>query len=145
MNTELYTHRRRPNFLIKTLMVVTNVALLLGIAGLTLTAMQGGKLGLVSIGQDANQQIVKDYLAQNVLPGIYRVRQWYPAETLDVSRTGLIGHHAEQAPAPVVAQRVTLMIYGPRGARQVDSVYWIQDGHVTRSTQLDRSPLLRQI
>jgi hypothetical protein len=116
---------RRRWILLAPLMIAGNVFLLLCMVGLCIVAIGGvGSFGILPLGGDANQQIVKAYLAENLPSYRYRIREFFPAAPLEGK----------------VAQRVKLVFYGPNGARQLDTTYWIQDGKVTRRMESDLPP-----
>ena len=113
------------------LMVAGNVFLVLCMVGLCIVAIgEVGRFGILPLGGDANQSVVKAYLAESLPSYRYRIREFLPATPLDGK----------------VAQRVKLVFYGPNGARQLDTTYWIQDGKVPRRMGSDLPPaFLRSI
>ncbi|NUQ64078.1 MAG: hypothetical protein HUU20_16510 [Pirellulales bacterium] len=124
------TERRRTMLLVPC-MVVCNLFLLLCMVGLGIVGLNGGKgLGVLSLGADPNQQIVEAYLAQRVPSDRYRIRQWFPSEPLDL---GLAANTDTRSGPAAFSQRVKLVFYGPNGARELDTVYWVQNGRVTRT------------
>jgi len=105
------------------LVIASNALLFLCVAGLALVGVNGGEaLGVIPHREDANRCAVRDYLAQRVPDYRYRIRQWFPATPLTGDRAT-----AEKE----FAQRVTLVLYGPSGAKQLDTTYRIQNGRVT--------------
>lgn len=129
--TEERNAERRRWMLLAPLMIAGNVFLLLCMVGLCIVAIGDvGSFGILPLGGDANQRIVKAYLAENLPSYRYRIREFLPATPLEGK----------------VAQRVKLVFYGPNGARQLDTTYWIQDGKVTRRMESDLPPaFLRSI
>ncbi|MHB1037209.1 MAG: hypothetical protein ACYC35_21560 [Pirellulales bacterium] len=130
---------RRRMILLAPLMIASNAIVLLSIAGLLVLTLNGGEnLGILPGGGDANHRIVEEYLAQRVPADAYRIREWFPAAPLEATDTAVASNVPKSATEKGVAQRVTLVHYGPNGARQVDTVFWIQDGTVTRVVEANR-------
>jgi hypothetical protein len=129
---------RRRMILLAPLMIAANAFLLFCMVGLGVSTLNGGRgLGLIPLGGDENQQVVADYLAQKVPGYRYRIREWFPATPLEGDLIATADQRSESAPKKGFAQRVKLVFYGPNGARQVDTVYWIQNGRVTRTMAAD--------
>ncbi len=140
---EPYAERRR-RILLALPMVAGNALLFLCMVGLGIAALSGGKsLGIIPRGGDPSQRIVRDYLAERVPGSRYRIREWFPATPLEENLAAAPGNRSGLAAEKGLAQRVKLVFYGPSGARQLDTVYWIQNGKVTRKTQVDPSHLAR--
>jgi hypothetical protein len=131
---------RRQMILLAPLIVAGNVFVLLCMAGLCIGALRGSDGPVTSPpGADVNQRIVSDYLAQRVPSDRYRIRQWFPATPLRGNLTAAAGNPSEHGKEKLFAQRVRLVFYGPSGARQLDTVYWIQNGEVVRRTDANHS------
>jgi hypothetical protein len=112
-------------------MIACNVFLMACLAGLGVFAARGGtSLHWLSRQAGASHQVVEDYLAARLPEHQYRIRQWFPATPLDEEVAGAPVVHFASAPGPKVAQRVKLVFYGPAGPRQVDTVFWLQNGQV---------------
>jgi len=131
---------RRQMILLAPLVVAGNVFVLLCTAGLWIGSLRGSDGPVTSPpAADVNQRIVSDYLAQRVPSDRYRIRQWFPATPLRGNLTAAAGHPSEHGKEKVFAQRVRLVFYGPSGARQLDTVYWIENGQVVRKTEASHS------
>ncbi len=110
---------RRPVKWLAPLMVVSNAFLFLCMAVLGVLALNGGEsLGILPLGGDANQQIVRDFLAQRMPSETYRIRAWLPATPLDESPPAVAANRSQPAAAGGVAQPVKLVFYGPKGANR---------------------------
>jgi hypothetical protein len=126
--------KRRVNTLAP-LMIACNALLFCCMVGLAVNAFSRSDGGIADEQTASPQRVVKDYLAQRVHSERYRVREWYPAVPLN-GNPATVAAHPSQPPADNgVAQRVKLVVYGPHGARQVDTTYWIQDGRVIRTLE----------
>ena len=136
-----YTERRRM-LLLAPLMVAGNGFLFLCMLGLCVVGLRGvATLGSISASRDADQQIVRDYLASTVPECRYRIREWLPVASVEGDLAAAAGSLAGATPEKGSAQRVQLVFYGPNGARQLDTIYWIQNGKVTRRVQVDVTPV----
>ncbi len=129
---------RRRMILLAPLIVAGNVFVLACVAGLCVGASRGPR-GPESAppGSDANQRIVSQYLAQHVPSHRYRIRQWFPATPWPGKTTAATGGASDQGQETGFAQRVKIVFYGPNGARQLDTIYWIRNGQVVRKTEAD--------
>ena len=132
---------RRRMILLAPLMIVGNAFLLLCMMVLGAVAVNGGEgLGVLGPSGDANQRIVSDYLAQRVPGDEYRVCEWFPSEPLEGDFPAAGGNLSSRAAEKGFAQRARLAFYGPSGARQLDTIYRIQNGKVARITESPRKP-----
>ncbi len=131
---------RRRAMRLAPLMVAVNAFLFLCMLGLGIGGLRGERVATVSPAGDAPQRIVRDYLAQRVPAHRYRIREWLPATPLSPHPVAAAGHLAEPPAERGVAQRVKLVFYGPTGARQLDTVYWVENGQVTRRMEADSAP-----
>jgi len=136
---------RRRMILLAPLIVAANAFVLVCVAGLWLAALRGiGGPETARPGADANQRIVSDYIAQRVPSHRYRIRQWFPATPWEGKLTAAAGNSSDQGQETGFAQRVKLVFYGPNGARQLDTIYWIQNGQVVRKTAASHGRLGQQ-
>jgi hypothetical protein len=136
-----HAERQRIVFLAP-LIIAGNALVFLSVAVLVIVGINGGEsLGLIKLHADANRQIVRDYLAATVPGERYRIRQWFPATPLEEKRVPAAATQPASAAATErgFAQRVTLVFYGPSGARELDTIYWIQNGRVTRAAAAEDS------
>ncbi len=139
--TEDRDAQRRRMILLAPLMIVGNAFLVLCMIVLGAVAVNGGEsLGILGPGGDANQRIVSDYLAQRVASDTYRVREWFAPVPLKEDLPAVGGNQSTLAPGKGFTQRVRLAFYGPSGARQLDTIYWLHHGKVTRITQAPQKP-----
>jgi len=127
---------RRQMILLAPLVVAGNAFVLVCVAGLCLGSLRGtdGR-ETAPPGADANQRIVSQYIAQHVPSYRYRIRQWFPATPWPGKLAAAAGNPADQGQETEFAQRVQLVFYGPNGARQLDTIYWIRGGQVIRITE----------
>jgi hypothetical protein len=129
---------RRHMILLAPLMIAANAIVFLGMLVLAAIGLNGGEsLGIIPSSGDVNQQIVRDHLAESVPRDRYRIREWLPAAPLEGNLAATEGTRSPPVTEKGVAQRVKLAVYGPSGARQLDTVFWIQNGRVTRVTEAD--------
>jgi hypothetical protein len=128
----------RPSLPSIVLMIAGNAFLLVCMVGLGVAAL--GERVAVSSG-DSPQQVVKAYLASKMPEYRYRICQWYAPEPLPAGDA--VG--GEDSADSGVAQRVKLVFYGPQGARQLDTVYVIRDGKVTRRLAPDHPDFVRNL
>ena len=127
------------------LMVAANAFLFLAMLVLGMAALNGGEsLGILALGNDANPRIVAQYLQRSVPSHTYRICEWFPAEPLH-SGTAREGKPLHSLVDGGVSQRVKLTVYGPSGARNLDTVFWIQNGAVTRVTKTDPIRAAREL
>ena len=134
---EQRTQRRRM-VLLAPLIVGANALLLLGMVGLCFSALRASPdLEMLPAGLDADQRIVNDYIADSVPSHSCRVRQWFPARSLEGCLTDIACARWEPVAEQGLAQRVKLEVCGLHGPTQLDMVYWVQDGKVTRGVEKD--------
>lgn len=129
-STEPNHGKRRPNPLSVVLMVACNAFLLLCMVGLGFVALTGGS----SSGRQTSQEVVKAHLASKLPDYRYRIREWYAPEPL-ASDSSIADESSAPAADRGVAQRVKVVFYGPHGAKQMDTVYWVRDGKATLRTE----------
>jgi hypothetical protein len=135
---------RRRLMLLAPLMIAGNAFLFLCVAVLAIVGVNGGEsLGVIPLGGDANRQVVREYLAERVPGYRYRICEWSPATPLEGNRSAAAGDLPDAVAGKGFAQRVKLVFYGPSGARELDTIYWIQNGRVTRTVAADRSRVPR--
>jgi hypothetical protein len=139
----MHRTERRPHLFFVAIMVATNAFLLLCMVGLGLVAL--GERTSPSSGQ-TSQEVVKAYLASKMPDYRYRIREWYAPEPL-AGDSSVIAD--DESPEPVadrgVAQRVKVVFYGPQGAKQLDTVYWVRDGKVTRRVEAGHPEFVRDL
>jgi hypothetical protein len=124
---------RRRRMLLAPLIVAGNAFLFLCMVALGIIALHGDRrLGMSPLTGNADQRIVRDYLAETVPSYRYRIREWFPPKPLDGHLAAVRGRPAKPVTEKGVAQRVKLVFYGPSGARQLDTAFWVQNGRVTR-------------
>ena len=136
---------RRRFILLLPLMIACNAFLFLCMVGLGIVGIGGGNLHALALSGDGNQQIVRDYLAERVPGGKYRIRGWFPATGAEGNLRAIVGSQSEPVTDKGAAQGVALVFYGPGGARQLDTVYWIQNGKVTRTLEAGPSRFAREL
>lgn len=124
-------NERGRNILLVPLMIASNLFLFACMLGLGIAALRGGNAAVAAKNGDTSQQAVAEYLAENVPQDSYRIRQWFPA--VPVEQSAVEAGRSAPAADKVTAQRVQVVFYGPKGARQLDTVYWVQNGKVTRT------------
>ena len=127
---------RRPNLPSLILMIAANAFLLLCMVGLGVMALGERAVGS---SDDSPQQVVKAYLDSKMHEYRYRICAWYAPEPVSA------GNAEDSAGDRGVAQRVKLVFYGPHGARQLDTVYVIRDGKVTRRMEPDHPDFVRDL
>ncbi|NLX99605.1 MAG: hypothetical protein GXY83_26005 [Rhodopirellula sp.] len=121
-------------------MIAGNGLLFLCLILLGLTGLNGGRcLGILPLGSNPSQQVVESYLAEQVPADCYRIREWYPPEQLGTSADKGLADRTDRDADGGVAQRVRFVFYGPSGARQLDTVYWVKNGRVARVLPADGS------
>jgi hypothetical protein len=135
---------RRRLILLVPLMIAGNAFLLLCVAVLAVVGVNGGEsLGIIPLGADANRQVVREYLGERVPGYRYRICEWFPATPLEGARSAKAADLPDAVAGEGFAQRVKLVVYGPSGAKELDTIYWIQNGRVTRTLAADRSRVSR--
>jgi hypothetical protein len=139
---EPHRTERRPHPLLVALMVASNAFLLLCMVGLGVAAL--GDRTSPSNSQ-TSQKAVKAYLASKMPDYRYRIREWYPPMPLAGEASATADETSESAADGGVAQRVKIVFYGPHGAKQLDTVYWVRDGKVTRRTEADHPDFVRDL
>ena len=131
--TEQREAERRRLILLAPLIVAGNAFLFACMAVLAVVALRGGEsLGMVSLRSDANQRIVREFLKTRVPDDRYRIWEWFPAVPLEENAVAVSGNSPSPATAGGFAQRVKFVVYGPSGARPLDTVYWIRNGRISR-------------
>ena len=134
--TKRHVERRQMLFFVP-LLIASNTFLLLCLVGLGVVAIGGGRLGILASGGDRNERIVRDYLAERIPSYRYRIDEFYPATSLDDNLADGLGSCSDTAKDRGFAQGVKLVFYGPGGAKQLDTVYWVQNGKVTRTMEAE--------
>ena len=134
--------RHRPNPATVVLMVAANALLLVCMVGLGVTAL-GERAATAT--NDSPQQIVKSYLASKLPDYRYRICQWYAPEPLPAGDSASSDDDSGMAADRAIAQRVKLVFYGPHGARELDTVYVIRDGKVTRRMEPEHPDFVRDL
>ncbi len=81
---------------------------------------------------DPNTQAVKDYLARRMPGDDYRIRTFFPATPLEGHLTDVADLGWQPIEEKGVAQRVKIDFYAPGRPKQLDVVYWVQDGKVVK-------------
>ena len=89
---------------------------------------------MVAAGGDSSQRIVSEYLAERVPDYRYRICDWFPATPVPGDQAAAKGEFA---------QRVTLVLYGPSGAKELAATYRIENGRVTGAAGADRIGIRR--
>jgi hypothetical protein len=143
-NDQLPNGRQRMTWLVP-LMLAANLFLLSCVLGLGVMTIRGLARGAAAPSYDDSRQAVADYLAEHVAGHRFRVRQWYPAEPLEGAAAALAADRSAAALPQGFVQRVQIEFYGPSGTRQLDTVYWVQNGQVTRIMPADPGPVARSL
>jgi hypothetical protein len=120
-------------FLFLPLLIASNAFLFLCLVGLGIVGIGGERAGILAWGNETNERIVRDYLAERIPSDRYRIVQFYPVASLDGDVADDTGERSATTGDRGFVQGVKLAFYGPGGARQLDTVYWIQNGKVTRT------------
>ncbi len=137
---------RRRLLLLAPAMILANVLLFSGFILLAAGGLNGGRgLGIIPLGESPSHQVVEDYLAARIPRDRYRIREWYPPKPLAAPSGRSATDQSEPDAEAGVAQRVKLVFYGPNGARQLDTVYWVHNGRVARILPSSQTSLVREL
>jgi hypothetical protein len=124
----------------RTLSAIEILAVALGNALLCVVVVGLGTVAVKSVSPPALpgdnaalHQAVEAHLAARLPDYRYRIREWFPPATVDTAKG-----------TKEVAQRVTIVFYGPSGPRDLDTVFWVENGRVSHTTGLNPNQLAQE-